>query len=922
MADVFISYSRRDTLFVQRLASSLEERGKTSWIDTEGIADAEVFPQAIRRAVESSDAFLFVITPASLASGYCDQEVSYARALEKRIVPVMRTTVPDEDLHDEIRQRNWIPFTEEDEFDTSVERVVRALDTDLELRKEHTRWLIKGMEWDTERRDRSFLLRGSELRAAEEWLTRSSREPDPPPTTLQLEYVAASRKANASRSRRLVAISVAVAVVAIGLGIVALLSRNQAVTSGNMARSQALAAESQNELTSDPEVSVILAQKAVQLAPIPAAVGALRQALDESEVRVGLPPESGKQCGFDSGPATAFSPSGGEVAESLCTGDIVVADAASGHVLYRRHVAAQASAVAYSPNGSILAVGTNTGIDLLDPSTGRLQSTLLGHGEPNALAFSPNGYLLAATTTLGTSVWDLATGTTMFSLADHDNDHTAAFTSDGNSLVVGTGSGYSDVVDVATGQIARTVVPPAAQELLVAPNTPDPVAIEANTLVVGVNTNGPLDTSGDVDLFNTQTWTLISVEDVTTGSPITAVAISPNQNYIAVGLIDGTGGVWLQSGDNELFSLEGQGAQINTLSFNRDDNRLVDADNRGFARIYRSGTPWLTSLPQVPHWCDNGFGSQPHKLLGLTQSGEAITLQTWSLPGFRPTSKTVVYPTNQENVCSALSSDGRLVALWNAIDKVATVSVYNVATRKVDLTLPSMSVEGVSFSHDDRLMTVANGKGDVLVTTLSTRHTVSSGDWPKQCPLTGDGPPIISNDDRLVAAYSLCGEVAVGRTANAKPFETYNEHGPVETAAFDPDGADLAIGSLDGSVTVLDVATGKRALALLGHSRQVTGMAYGPQGRYMAAASYDNTIRVWDTSSGQTLQVDHDFSYTYAPYITPDGKYLIENNNDEKENVWSSCPDCEDPGALLKASRAGVVSPLTPKEQAQVAASS
>jgi len=64
LADVFISYSRRDTLFVQRLASSLDEQGKTSWIDTEGIADAEVFPQAIRAAIESSDAFLFVITPA------------------------------------------------------------------------------------------------------------------------------------------------------------------------------------------------------------------------------------------------------------------------------------------------------------------------------------------------------------------------------------------------------------------------------------------------------------------------------------------------------------------------------------------------------------------------------------------------------------------------------------------------------------------------------------------------------------------------------------------------------------------------------------------------------------------------------------------------------------------------------------------
>ena len=93
---------------------------------------------------------------------------------------------------------------------------------------------------------------------------------------------------------------------------------------------------------------------------------------------------------------------------------------------------------------------------------------------------------------------------------------------------------------------------------------------------------------------------------------------------------------------------------------------------------------------------------------------------------------------------------------------------------------------------------MANGDGELLVSTLSTHRTVSSEGWPHQCPLTGDGPPVINDDDRLVAAYSLCGQVTVGLTGNAKPFETYDEHGPVETATFDPDGAELAIGTWTG----------------------------------------------------------------------------------------------------------------------------
>jgi WD40 repeat protein len=920
MTDVFISYSRQDSEFVQRMAASLEARGKASWLDTAAIADAEVFSQAIRTAIEGADAFLFVITPASVASDYCDQEVNYARGLEKRIVPVLRTAIPDGDAPEEISRRHWIPFTEEDDFDASLERVLRALDTDLALRREHTRWLTKSLEWGAKGRDRSLLLRGSELRAAEDWLARSSQASDPAPTPQQVDYVLASRKANARRSRRVLGTSVAVAIVALGLGALALVSRSQAVSNASAARSQVLAAESQLELTSDPEVSIILAQKALRMASTPEAIGALRQALDASRVRVALPAESSRQCGFGSGPATDFSPNGSRVAESLCTGEVVVADATSGRVIYRRHLAAQASAVAYDPDGSVLAVGTEMGIDLLDPSTGRIRSVLSGHGEPNALDFNAGDTLLAATTGFGTTLWNLATGTAVWSLAEPDNDHTAAFTSDGRSLVVGTAKGYSEVVDIASGQVVRAVVPPVGQ--FASTGTPDPVAIEGTTLVVGTDGTGLNDVSGEVDLWDTQNWDLINTVASVTGSQISSVAISSNGNYIAVGLGDGTGGVWSQSGNNQLFSLEGEGAQVNTLSFSPDGNRLVDADDQGYARIYRSGEPWLTTLPMMGDSVGNEFGWQPHKLLGLTHTGDAITLQTWALPSFRPTSTTTVLPTGASYVAADLSPDGRLVALWNGNTfPTSTVRVFDVATRKVELTLPAMAVQEVTFSNDDRVMVVANGTGELLVANLQTHHTVSAGGWPKQCPLNLDGPPAISNDDRLVAAYSLCGRVAVGSTRTAKPFEGFEDDGPVQSAAFNPVNDELAVGSQDGSVSVLDLTTDTRVQELLGHSRFVDQVAFGPRARYIAAGSLDNTIRVWDAASGQTLQVDHDFTDPYyGPFISPDGRFLIEMNRAGQTIVWPACPDCEDPSALLQASKAGVVTPLTPIEQAQVAA--
>src|SRR5579864_9468757 len=117
MADVFVSYSRRDGEFVGRLVESITARGKEVWLDTEGIADAEVFPEAIKGAIEQSDGFVFVITPDSVHSRYCENEVEYARELQKRIVPVLRQPVPDSELPAEIRDRNWIPFTDRDGFE-------------------------------------------------------------------------------------------------------------------------------------------------------------------------------------------------------------------------------------------------------------------------------------------------------------------------------------------------------------------------------------------------------------------------------------------------------------------------------------------------------------------------------------------------------------------------------------------------------------------------------------------------------------------------------------------------------------------------------------------------------------------------------------------------------------------------------------
>src|SRR3954451_10187378 len=135
MPDVFISYSRRDSRYVGALADALRERGKDVWIDIEGIRDAEVFPEALQNAIGTSDGFVFIISPASVKSEFCMREVGDAVESGKRIVPVDLERVADGDVPEPIRVRNWIPAG--DDLGTTVERVVKALDTDLDHVKSH-----------------------------------------------------------------------------------------------------------------------------------------------------------------------------------------------------------------------------------------------------------------------------------------------------------------------------------------------------------------------------------------------------------------------------------------------------------------------------------------------------------------------------------------------------------------------------------------------------------------------------------------------------------------------------------------------------------------------------------------------------------------------------------------------------------------
>jgi len=192
--DVFISYSRADSDFVRKLNNALQIQNKTTWFDQESIASGEDFEQEIFKGIERSNNFLFIISPSSVNSPYCDREVEYAKTLNKRIVTVLYQKVASKQLHPVLASVQWIDFNNHGgDFFTNFGELTRTLDADPEYIRNHTRLLLKAMEWEREGQDDSFLLRGKDLKAGEEWLAQSVNK-EPPPTELQVQYLKASQE--------------------------------------------------------------------------------------------------------------------------------------------------------------------------------------------------------------------------------------------------------------------------------------------------------------------------------------------------------------------------------------------------------------------------------------------------------------------------------------------------------------------------------------------------------------------------------------------------------------------------------------------------------------------------------------------------------------------------------------------------------
>jgi TIR domain-containing protein len=205
-ANIFVSYSRKDTPFIDRLEAALIARGFAPKIDRSDVFAFEDWWKRIEELIAKADTIVFVLSPDAVRSDVCQKELEFAASLRKRIAPIVCREVDTASIPYKLTRLNFILFDDDTRFDEQADRLAEALSTDIDWIRKHTEFGELARRWAESDRPshKGLLLRPPSLEEAEKWIA-SRPQSAPEPTKATRDFVTESRRAETKRRKVLTA---------------------------------------------------------------------------------------------------------------------------------------------------------------------------------------------------------------------------------------------------------------------------------------------------------------------------------------------------------------------------------------------------------------------------------------------------------------------------------------------------------------------------------------------------------------------------------------------------------------------------------------------------------------------------------------------------------------------------------------------
>jgi WD40 repeat protein len=497
--------------------------------------------------------------------------------------------------------------------------------------------------------------------------------------------------------------------------------------------------------------------------------------------------------------------------------------------------------LAWSPDGTRLALGYEESIELRDPDTGDVLLRLEGHEEEtsvNELVWSPDGTMLASgSTDDSVIVWDTATGDSLNRMAGNVSDiNGLAWSPDSKSVMYTTG----DLVllrDALTGE--REFSFEGHRESITAlARSPDGSLYASSALVensVMIWEAG----SGE----RRRTIYISTIPGFLKGTY--DMQWSPDGTRLAVGENDGDISIW----DAET------GAR----------KRAIDA----FSNV--SGLAWLPDGRRVIACSSNEVA------IWDVDTGERLA-------GTEGHSRTV-------NSLAWFSDGKTLAAGFDA-------NIWNVVTGRLERSMGEPnpggafdSLQNVMLSPDETLLAYSYWHSwqrsyvvirDVLSGDQVRRLNTSEAKQTPELAWSPDGSTIAASANDTIILFDV--------ETGARKGTLRGHNSSMLSLAYSPDGKTLASASYDKTVMLWNPDEGEQLRILEGHTDWVYAVAWSPDGTMLASCGRDQTIIIWDPASGDILvQLEEGHEETIQALAwSPDGKLLASGAQDNRIVVWDT----------------------------------